>query len=613
MMRQIPFRRNIRVFSDSDCFAPYTAIAAGNSQASVRPGSHGSRSLRLELLSTILEAIAHCGYHNRREDVYGLIMDTPLLTSSLIEYAANYHGDTEIVSRTVEGPIHRYTYAEAHARARRLANALLSLGVRRGDRVATMAWNGYRHFELYFAISGLGAVCHTINPRLFEDQLVYIINHAEDRFIFVDPAFVGLLEGLKDRLRPVEGYVVMTDPAHMQETTLPNVVCYETLIGAQSDAYDCPSLDEKLAAGLCYTSGTTGNPKGALYSHRSIVLHSFSCCTADHPLAASCREVILPVVPMFHVQAWGIPYAAALAGAKLVLPGPKLDGESLHGLLDGERVTMTAGVPTVWLGLLDYLKETGKTLDHLECLLVGGSAAPLSMIKAFEEDHGVEVVHAWGMTETSPVATTGRLKRKYLALPREARYEIKLKQGRALYGVEMKIVDDEGRRLPHDGKTAGQLMVRGPWVASAYFRDEAASAAVFDADGWFATGDVVTIDPDGHIHITDRSKDLIKSGGEWISSIDLENAAMNHPDVAEAAAIALAHPKWGERPLLVVVRRDGGKIAGDQLHDFLAGKVAKWWLPDEIVFVDALPHTATGKVSKLELRKIFADHKLPDA
>ena len=545
--------------------------------------------------------------------MYGLMMKTPLLTSSLIAYAADYHGDTEIVSRTVEGPIHRYTYAQAQARAKRLANALLGLGVRRGDRVATMAWNGYRHIELYFGISGLGAVCHTVNPRLFADQIVYIVNHAEDRFIFADLPFVGLLETLRDRLRPVEGYVVMTDPAHMPATSLPNAICYETLIGEQPEAFEWPALDEDLASGLCYTSGTTGNPKGTLYSHRSTVLHSFSCCTADHPLAASCREVILPVVPMFHVQAWGIPYAAALAGAKLVLPGPRLDGESLHELMARERVTMAAGVPTVWLGLLQYLADTGKTLDHLDNLLVGGSAPPLSLIEAFEGDHGIEVVHAWGMTETGPVATTGRLKRKFQDLPLEARHKIKLKQGRALYGVEMKIVDDAGHGLPHDGKTAGQLMVRGPWVASAYFGDEAASAAAFDAEGWFATGDVVTMDPDGHIHITDRIKDLIKSGGEWISSIDLENAATDHPEVAEAAAIAIAHPKWGERPLLIVVRRDGAEVTGAQLRAFLAAKVAKWWLPDEVVFVGELPHTATGKVSKLELRKRFADHVLPDA
>ncbi len=545
--------------------------------------------------------------------MYGLMMETPLLTSSLIAYAADYHGDAEIVSRTVEGPIQRTTYAQTQARARRLANALLGLGIRRGDRVATMAWNGYRHLELYFGISGLGAVCHTVNPRLFGDQIVYIVNHAEDRLIFLDLSFVEPLESLQQRLRPVEGYVIMTDPAHMPQTSLPGAICYETLIGEQPDDFAWPLLEEGLASGLCYTSGTTGSPKGTLYSHRSMVLHSFSCCTADHPLAASCREVILPVVPMFHVQAWGIPYAAALSGAKLVLPGPKLDGESLHELLEQERVTITAGVPTVWLGLLEYLRETGKTLDHLECLTVGGAAAPLSLIRAFEEDFGVEVVHAWGMTETGPVATTGRLKRKFRDLPLGERHKIKLKQGRALYGVEMKIVDDAGRRLPHDGKTAGQLMVRGPWVASAYYRDEDASAAAFDEDGWFATGDVVTIDGDGHIHITDRTKDLIKSGGEWISSIDLENAAVDHPAVAEAAAIALPHPKWGERPLLIVVRREDAEVTGAQLRAFLAGKVAKWWLPDEVVFVDELPHTATGKISKLKLRERFADHKLPDA
>ncbi len=543
--------------------------------------------------------------------MHGLMMDSPLLTSSLIVHAARHHGDTEIVSRSVEGPIHRTTYAEAEDRAKRLAKALLELGVGGSDRIATLAWNGHRHLELYFGVSGLGAVCHTINPRLFADQLAYIVNHAEDRYVFLDPSFVGLLEGLYERLPAVEGFVIMTDAEHMPETSLPNVLCYETLIAAQDADYDWPRLDENLASALCYTSGTTGNPKGTLYSHRSTVLHSYSCCTADHPLAISCREVILPVVPMFHVQAWGIPYAAAMAGAKLVLPGARLDGEGLHELLQAERVTITAGVPTIWFGLLDYLAKTGKTLDHLECLTVGGSAAPLSMIEAFEEDHGVEVIHAWGMTETSPVATTGRLKRKFLDLPRAEQRKIKVTQGRTLYGVETKIADDAGQAQPHDGRASGQLMVRGPWVASAYFEDQAASAAVFDASGWFATGDVATIDPDGHIKITDRSKDLIKSGGEWISSIDLENAAMGHPEVAEAAAIALPHPKWGERPLLVIVRREAGQVTAAALHDFLATRVAKWWLPDEVAFVDELPHTATGKVSKLKLREIYAGHKLP--
>ena len=543
--------------------------------------------------------------------MHGLMMDSPLLTSSLIVHAARQHGDTEIVSRSVEGPIHRYTYAEAEARAKRLAKALLELGVGGSDRIATLAWNGHRHLELYFGISGLGAVCHTINPRLFADQLAYIVNHAKDRYVFLDPSFVGLLEGLHERLPGVTGFVIMTDAEHMPETSLPNTLCYETLIAAQDEGFDWPRLDENLASGLCYTSGTTGNPKGALYSHRSTVLHSFSCCTADHPLAISCREVVLPVVPMFHVQAWGIPYAAAMAGAKLVMPGPRLDGEGLHEMLQTERVTITAGVPTIWLGLLDYLAKTGKTLDHLDSLVVGGSAAPLSMIEAFEEDHGVEVIHAWGMTEISPVATTGRLKRKFLDLSRAEQRKIKVTQGRTLYGVETKIADDAGQAQPHDGQASGQLMVRGPWVTSAYFEDQAASAAVFDAAGWFATGDVATIDPDGHIKITDRSKDLIKSGGEWISSIDLENAAMGHPEVAEAAAIALPHPKWGERPLLVIVRREAGSVTAAALRDYLAERVAKWWLPDEVAFVDELPHTATGKVSKLTLREIYAGHKLP--
>ena len=543
--------------------------------------------------------------------MHGLMMDSPLLTSSLIVHAARHHGDTEIVSRSVEGPIHRYTYAEAEDRAKRLAKALLELGVGGSDRIATLAWNGHRHLELYFGISGLRAVCHTINPRLFADQLAYIVNHAKDRYVFLDPSFVGLLEGLHERLPGVAGFVIMTDAEHMPETSLPNTLCYETLIAAQDEGFDWPRLDENLASGLCYTSGTTGNPKGALYSHRSTVLHSFSCCTADHPLAVSCREVVLPVVPMFHVQAWGIPYAAAMAGAKLVMPGPRLDGEGLHEMLQAERVTITAGVPTIWFGLLDYLAKTGKTLDHLDSLVVGGSAAPLSMIEAFEEDHGVEVIHAWGMTEISPVGTTGRLKRKFLDLSRAEQRKIKVTQGRTLYGVETKIADDAGQAQPHDGQASGQLMVRGPWVASAYFEDQAASAAVFDAAGWFATGDVATIDPDGHIKITDRSKDLIKSGGEWISSIDLENAAMGHPEVAEAAAIALPHPKWGERPLLVIVRREAGSVTAAALRDYLATRVAKWWLPDEVAFVDELPHTATGKVSKLKLREIYAGHTLP--
>ncbi len=543
----------------------------------------------------------------------GMMMDTPLLTPSLIRFAAENHADSEIVSRSVEGPIHRYTYKDSYARIQRLANALLRLGVGQGDRVATLAWNGYRHFELYFAISGIGAVCHTINPRLFHDQIGYIVNHAEDRIIFADPTFVELLESMRNRLGRVEGYVIMTDAAHMPETSLPDVMCYETLLEREEGAFAWPALDENQASAMCYTSGTTGNPKATVYSHRSTVLHSLSCCTVDHPLALSSRETVMPVVPMFHVHAWGIPYAAPMCGAGLVLPGPKLDGESLYDLLESERVTIAAGVPTVWLGLLEYLARSGSKPSHLKCVLIGGAAAPVSVIKAFEEEYGVLAVHAWGMTEMSPVGTTGRLKRKFEGLAPEERYAIKKKQGRPIWGVDLKIVDDKGERLPRDGAASGQLMARGPWVASAYYRDAEATAAAFGDDGWFATGDVANMDADGHVHITDRSKDLIRSGGEWISSIDLENVVVAHPQVAEAAAIAVAHPKWGERPLLVVVRGEGAEITREEVIAFVAGKVPKWWLPDDVVFVDELPHTATGKISKIRLREEFAGYRLPTA
>ena len=541
--------------------------------------------------------------------MHGLMMDRPLLVTSLIEHAARCHGGVEIVSRTVEGPIHRYTYADAHLRAKQLANALEALGVARGDRIATLAANGYRHFELYYGVSGMGAVCHTVNPRLFETQIDYIINHAEDRFIFVDLPFVPILEALADRLPRVEGYVVMTDEAHMPETALVNTLCYEALIAGHSESYDWPGFDERTAAAMCYTSGTTGDPKGTLYSHRSIVLHALT--TTATAFGSGPEDSVMPVVPMFHVQAWGVPYAAALAGAKLVFPGVKMDGESLHELIEGEGVTTTYGVPTVWLGMLDYLRDTGKRIDGVKKLVSGGAAPPLTMIRAFEEEYGVPIHHGWGMTEMSPVGAAGINDRILDKLSHEERLEMKLKQGQMLWSVDMKLVDDEGNRLPHDGKAAGELYVRGPYITSGYYNDDAANAEAFDDEGWFRTGDIATIDADGILHLTDRSKDLIKSGGEWISSIDLENEAMSHAEVAEAAAIAMAHPKWGERPLLVVVARDGAKVTREDIIGFLTGRVAKWWLPDDVVFVDALPHTATGKVSKLQLREKFKDHTPP--
>ena len=540
-------------------------------------------------------------------------MDTPLLITSLIRFAAEYHGDTEIVSRTLEGPLHRYTYSDAYLRIQKLANALHKFGIRPGDRVATLAWNGYRHFELYYAISSMGAVCHTINPRLFHEQIDYIVNHADDRMIFIDLPFVELVEELQTKLTTVEAYVVMTDASHMPETTLKEVVDYESFIADETDSYDWPMLDENAAASLCYTSGTTGNPKGVLFSHRSTVLHSFSICHADATLALSSSTTVLPVVPMFHVHAWGIPYGAVMSGSKLVFAGARLDGKSLYELFESERVTITAGVPTVWLGLIEYMKSAGKQFSHLDSIVIGGSAAPLSMIKDLEEGFGVSVMQAWGMTEISPVGTNGRLKGKYQDLPADERHAIKTAQGRAKFGVDLKIVDDKGRYLPHDGTTSGELLVRGPWVAQAYFKDEEASKLSHDNEGWMRTGDVGTIDADGHLRLTDRTKDLIKSGGEWISSIELENAAIGHPAVAEAAAIAVAHPKWTERPLLFVVPLGGAELDGEEIMEFLKDKVAKWWLPDDIIFVEALPHTATGKIHKLRLREQYRDYKLPTA
>ena len=539
-----------------------------------------------------------------------LMQDKPLLISSLIDFAAQYHSDAEIVSRTIEGPIHRYTYVEAQARSKQLANALQRLGVALGDRVATLAWNGYRHLETYYGVSGMGAVLHTINPRLFPEQISYIANHAEDKYIFTDLTFVPLLEKVAPSLTTVKGYVVMTDEAHMPETSLPNAMCYETLLAAESSDYDWPQFDEMTASSLCYTSGTTGNPKGVLYAHRSTVLHSFAVCMQD-VLGLSSRDTVLPVVPMFHANAWGLAYAAPMCGAKLVMPGAAMDGESIYQLVDEEKVTMSAGVPTVWLMLLGYMKEHGKTLPHMDRTVIGGSAAPQSMIETFEKDYDVTVIHAWGMTEMSPLGTTGVMKSKFADLPFEEQLKYKVKQGRVVYGVELKITDDDGNDLPHDGEAFGHLMVRGPWITNGYFKGE--GGEVLDADGWFDTGDVATLDGEGYMQITDRSKDVIKSGGEWISSIDLENLAVGHPDVAEAAVIGIAHPKWDERPLLVIVRNPGSDVTKEAILEFMEGKIAKWWMPDDVTFVDEIPHTATGKIQKITLREQFAGYKLPTA
>ena len=541
----------------------------------------------------------------------GLMQDTPLTIPSLLDYAANYHGEREIVSRMLDGTIHRTDYAETRRRTGRLAKALRRLGVGTGDRVATIAWNTHRHFEIYFAVPGIGAVCHTINPRLFGDQIVYIANHAEDSWVFLDLTFLPLVEGIADRLESVKGYVLLCTADEMPETELPNALCYETLLAAEDDGFEWPRLEENTASSLCYTSGTTGNPKGVLYSHRSTVLHTLCVMGAD-TLGIANRDTLLAIVPMFHANCWGTPYACAASGAKVVYPGPFMDGERLHRLIDDEQVTLALGVPTVWLGLIRYLQETGKRIDSLRRTVIGGTAIPPSTLRTLEEDYGVEVYHAWGMTETSPLGTTGRLRAGEEALAdADARRTLKLAQGRAIYGVEMRVVDEDGREAPRDGETAGRLMVRGPWVASGYFKGE--GGAALDAEGWFDTGDIATLDRHGRMRITDRAKDVIKSGGEWISSIDLENTAMSHPDVAEAAVIGLPHPKWDERPLLVVVPAPGRAPSAESLVAFLAGKVAKWWLPDDVVFVDELPHTPTGKVLKTRLRELFAGHVLPTA
>ncbi|HLT90922.1 MAG TPA: 3-(methylthio)propionyl-CoA ligase [Woeseiaceae bacterium] len=539
----------------------------------------------------------------------GLMMDTPLLISGIARHAEAFFGDREIVSVTQDTPLHRYRYSDCMQRARRLANALDRLGLARGDRVATLAWNDHRHLEAYYGIGGAGYVCHTINPRLFIDQVAFIINHAGDRWIFTDPMFVPMLEKIADKTPFVEGWVVLTDDAHMPETSLPNAISYEHLIADESDEYAWPELDEHEAVALCYTSGTTGDPKGVLYSQRAMVLHAYAAIAPD-VLNLSNRDCVLPVVPLFHVNAWGIPYCAVMVGAKLVMPGPKMgDGETLCRLIESEGVTTALGVPTVWSALLQYAAKHGKRLDGLQRTIIGGAAVPESMIRAFEDEHGVEVRQGWGMTEMSPLGTCNTPKAGMERLPRDEIVKIKAKAGRGIYGVEMRIVDDAGKELPWDGVAFGSLQVRGPWICSGYFGLEHSPSHT--EDGWFDTGDVATIDPQGFLAITDRTKDVIKSGGEWISSIQLENLAVGHPAVQEAAVIAVADEKWGERPLLVVVKAEGKDVTREEMLAWFEGKVAKWWIPDDVVFVDAIPHTATGKIKKTELRRQFADYQLP--
>ena len=542
----------------------------------------------------------------------GLMQSQPLLISSLLEHACVSHPDAQIVSRTVEGPIHHCTYADIGRRARQVANALTALGVQPGERIGTLAWNGYRHMELYFGVSGMGAVLHTINPRLFPEQIEFIANHADDQYLFFDLSFAALVEQLAPKLPTVKAFIALCDRAHMPDIQVANLRCYEELIAEQPEQFEWPELDENSASSMCYTSGTTGNPKGVLYSHRSSVLHSLMSCTPAG-FSLSANDSVLIVVPMFHVNAWGMPYAGALSGAKLVLPGSAMDGASLYQLMRDEGVTLALGVPTVWMMLQQYAEKEGLTPStelRLNRVVIGGAAAPRAVVECFECQFDTRVMHAWGMTEMSPVGTVCHPLPKHADASLEQRLDLQAKQGRAPYGVSMKIIDAEGNSLPRDGKAFGHLLVKGPWIASSYFRGE--GGPILDADGWMDTGDIATLDADGYMQITDRAKDVIKSGGEWISSIDLENAAVGHPAVAEAAVIGVTHPKWQERPLLVVVLKAGQSATRQELLDFLTDKVARWWLPDDVQFVDELPHTATGKLQKLKLREQFRDYRFPE-
>ncbi len=538
----------------------------------------------------------------------GLMQSQPLLISSLIEFAERHHGDAEIVSRRVEGDLHRYTYRDSAQRARQVANALDGLQLNFSDRVATLAWNGYRHFELYYGVSGSGRVLHTINPRLHPDQIAWIANHAEDQVLCFDLSFLPLVQAVHSKCTTIRHFIALCDADRLPvDSGIPNLLSYEAWMGAESGHYAWPSFDENTASSMCYTSGTTGNPKAALYSHRSSTLHAYAAALPD-VMSISARDAILPVVPMFHVNAWGIPYSAALTGAKLVFPGPALDGKSVYELIEAEKVTYAAGVPTVWQMLLGHMKPAGLKFSALRRTVIGGSACPPAMIAAFNDDYGVEVLHAWGMTEMSPLGTLCTLKNKHDALSADEKMKIRLKQGRAIYGVDMKIVDGTGKELPWDGTTYGDLHVKGPWIVREYFKGEGGDPLI---EGWFPTGDVGTIDADGYLQITDRSKDVIKSGGEWISSIDVENIAVAHPAVAMAACIGVAHPKWDERPIIAVVKKPGAEVTRDELIRFYDGKTAKWQIPDDVVFVDAIPLGATGKILKTRLRELLKDYKLP--
>jgi fatty-acyl-CoA synthase len=545
-----------------------------------------------------------------RNAMLGRMQDWQLVCHRVIDHAAIQHGGREVVSRSIEGPLHRTTYREVRTRALKVAQRLAREGIARGDRVATLAWNTWRHLETWYGITGIGAIYHTINPRLFADQIRYIVNHAEDRLLFVDLTFVPLAEQLQESLPTIKRYVVLTDAAHMPQTTLRNAVPYEDWIAEADGDFRWVTLNENDAAGMCYTSGTTGNPKGVVYSHRSNILQSMMCITPD-AFDLSVQDSVMPVVPFFHANGWSIAFSAPMAGSRLVLPGAKLDGASVYELLEGERVTMTAAVPTVWLMLLDHMEANNLKLSTLRRVLIGGSACPRSMIEKFEGTYGVTVAHAWGMTEMNPVGSICAVKPDYDTTDPEAILDIKTKQGSAPFTVEMKIVDDSETAMPWDGKSVGRLKVRGVHVAKSYFKDE--GGEILDPEGFFDTGDVASIDPYGNVQITDRSKDVIKSGGEWISSIELENIAVGHPKVAEAAVIGIRHPKWSERPLLVIVPKKGTTVTKAELIAFMQGKVAKWWLPDDVAFVAEIPHTATGKIQKMALREIFKDYELPAA